>query len=684
MLGFRRTTKTSASSSPSSSVLPMLRALPPKMSNSSSSRKRQRRCLGLLSSRTATLILAVFALVVHWRAFLSLGQISVSLHQHHLQHHNHLRPASSSSSSSSYPSSATSSLQEVLWELEYAHGGLPKSGSTADSLFPSLEVISSSTGKDTDPYLPTSPSSSSETSRGSRLSSSPSRSAWRTLSFNIVPVHSRLTSPDITTADISERRRWNAIWWLVKVARLYFAVGVLCAAAGIVGVLRSDLRLTRLFLAHSSLDLLLTTLFFAALLLLFTSPTLRAAICEGFASGAKMQDWWFANAHAGAGAGAGAGASTLVGGTGGAAEAVAAATATAVAAATRYQQQHLKQIELQRQQVQKLAQSYAVGDSAISLQQKVALDAASSEADASSGIMPTPPSVDALVEQTLVFFGPDSNCDEALIQLALPVCLCIILLYTGLRVHFLLCVNRYVAKLWRKDCIKRGGLYMGMGSLLPLVRGSSKKSTSSAANSAGVLRWLRWRSRSRSGAFEDDEKSAAMDEEEANVFGGGQGSSDSDAETTRTTTTSSTSRTLVPTSSGSSSSGPEPCPNTSSTSSTPRSTTPLSSADSDHSSASTLLNVYESVPRSTMTMTLDLLRAAAAAFVTSSPFSLSGGASRQGSTHHHHQYHRHHHHHHHRMMADLEEAQPMLGGLDVVTIRRPPLGPSVSIETKRD
>ncbi|KAK0567114.1 hypothetical protein OC861_002889 [Tilletia horrida] len=635
---------------------------------STAKRRRKRRCLGLFSSQTATFVLASVALFAHLRAFLWLGQISVSLHQHqnflhsghhhhaHAHAHAHAHDGSIQALTSASTLTSTDPELEWLW-LDWDSSQLDQA-STRKQVLPLQSFGGASIG--TDPFPPQQSAQAPYQASKSLRPGSPR--SWRALKFNIVPAHSRLTSPDITTADSSERRRWSAIRWLVRFARVYFAVGAACAAAGIAGSIRSNLFMTRLFLAHSFLDLLLTTLSFTAFLLLFTSPTLRSAICEGFASGAKLEDWWLANANANANGNMWLKSTSS---NGRAADAVVAASATAMAAATRYTRQQ-QELMMQRQHEQMLH--------AAAVQNQLALDASKlstdSEASTSSTTaVPTPSSFDTFVEQTRVFFGPDSNCDEALIQVAFPFCLCIILAYTALRIHFLYCINRFVTKLWKKECAQRGlpvGLAQHGGSLLPLV--FSEKASKmgrrgtgfggrAAAWSTNDKSWLGWASGARrrgaggAGALQQHyahEKAGSRRMDYLTVPLSSPSDSESDSGLISTS--------LLAASSSASSS--------SSSASTPRSASPLSVV-SEGSSASSDDSSYG--PRSSIAFSL--IRAAAA----SAASRLALLMERQ-----------HQHHRAGRMLADLEEAEPMLGGMDVMTIRGPPSKPSISMQAKRD
>jgi len=647
-----------------------------------SKRRRHRRCLGLLSSRNATLALAVVALLIHSRVFVWLSRISlVHLHHHDGQaagHHQHPLFANTATADSflfDWHFEDVQDLNALLSPAVDRPGLLPPPPPA--SLAGASSSHSQDAGDATDPFFPSlvldhAPPKAAFNPRPLRFNRQPlesgastsPRSAWRKLSFNIVPVHSRLTSPDITTADVSERRRWKAIRWLVRAARVYFAVGALCAAAGVAGVLKSNLRLTRLFLAHSALDFLLTSLCSATFLLLFTSPTLRAAICEGFASGAKMQDWWLANTSAAnAASGGAASAEGAAAARGSAAEAVAAATATAVAAATRYQQQLLQRQRLRGAalQQQKYAQHgmLALQDdfdaSSVGASPASPLSTADAPVTATT-IVPCPPSVDALLEQTLVFFGPDSNCDDSLIQIALPACLCLILLYTTLRIHLLICVNRFVARLWRSECARQG-IYTGRGSLLPLVRSTStRKSPARGWNWSSLARWTGWwteRRRTRGTLFLGAEL-IQSEKGNADFLAVPLCSSESDSSDSDSRPRLGSSLLSDDTSSSAASS---------STSSTPRSTTPLSiTSDSSSSSKSTMSSGTGAAGH--LALTLGLLRAVAAVVAdAASSAAASAGAGRSRARN-------------RTRLADLdEEAQPILGGMDVVTIRRPALAP---------
>lgn len=92
-------------------------------------------------------------------------------------------------------------------------------------------------------------------------------------------------------AEDVERMQWDALRLVIGTLRWYILLSVICCCAGVVGVLRSNLLLSRLFVIHSFLDFLLSTLSLFALAIVCTYPTVRAHLCDEFGSG-EVQSWF--------------------------------------------------------------------------------------------------------------------------------------------------------------------------------------------------------------------------------------------------------------------------------------------------------------------------------------------------------------------------------------------------------
>ncbi|SJX60667.1 uncharacterized protein SRS1_11895 [Sporisorium reilianum f. sp. reilianum] len=97
-------------------------------------------------------------------------------------------------------------------------------------------------------------------------------------------------------AEDVERMQWDALRLVIRTMRWYIVLSVVCCCAGIVGVVRSQLLLSRLFLIHSFLDFLLSTLSLFALAIVCTYPSVRAHICDEFGSG-ELQAWFSSTAN---------------------------------------------------------------------------------------------------------------------------------------------------------------------------------------------------------------------------------------------------------------------------------------------------------------------------------------------------------------------------------------------------
>lgn len=92
-------------------------------------------------------------------------------------------------------------------------------------------------------------------------------------------------------AEDVERMQWDALRLVIGTLRWYILLSVVCCCAGVIGVLRSQLLLSRLFVIHSFLDFLLSTLSLLALAIVCTYPTVRAHLCDEFGSG-ELQAWF--------------------------------------------------------------------------------------------------------------------------------------------------------------------------------------------------------------------------------------------------------------------------------------------------------------------------------------------------------------------------------------------------------
>lgn len=86
-------------------------------------------------------------------------------------------------------------------------------------------------------------------------------------------------------AEDVERMQWDALRLVIGTLRWYILLSVVCCCAGVVGVLRSQLLLSRLFVIHSFLDFLLSTLSLFALAIVLTYPSVRAHLCDEFGNG---------------------------------------------------------------------------------------------------------------------------------------------------------------------------------------------------------------------------------------------------------------------------------------------------------------------------------------------------------------------------------------------------------------
>ena len=97
-------------------------------------------------------------------------------------------------------------------------------------------------------------------------------------------------------AEDVERMQLDALRLVIGTLRWYILLSVVCCCAGVIGVVRSQLLLSRLFVIHSFLDFLLSTLSLFALAIACTYPSVRAHLCDEF--GSRDFQSWFSSAKA--------------------------------------------------------------------------------------------------------------------------------------------------------------------------------------------------------------------------------------------------------------------------------------------------------------------------------------------------------------------------------------------------
>lgn len=212
------------------------------------SRSRSRpggNCLGLISPRTATLLLALLGLVAHIHTFV------------------HLK-----------------SLQESFPDVPKR---LPMLASSSTLASPTTKKAPSVS------HLPTplassisSQSEANEAAAGSYWSSLQEDGRWFNLLSNSSP---RNSSPADDQSQDEERRSWEAAKTLARLMRGYAALSALACLLGIVGVTKSHLLSTRIFVLASFLDVFLCALSLLSLSLLATYPEIRALACDQVSSG---------------------------------------------------------------------------------------------------------------------------------------------------------------------------------------------------------------------------------------------------------------------------------------------------------------------------------------------------------------------------------------------------------------
>lgn len=240
-----------------------------------------------VSPRTATLAIAILGIIIHLNTYSWLGSLSASLPDVPERGSGPAPPASAAFAPSADRFSHSAAKLDQLIDL---------AASDTDS------------AANKNVYLPEWVAEAKAYLKAQGLSfvprpgephaESPPKPVGRVKPKDAIPDH-RFDAPEPSSASFQylddgaediERMQWHALRLVISTLRWYILLSVLCCCAGVVGVLRSNLLLSRLFAVHSFLDFLLSTLSLFALAIVCTYPTVRAHVCDELGSG-ELQAW---------------------------------------------------------------------------------------------------------------------------------------------------------------------------------------------------------------------------------------------------------------------------------------------------------------------------------------------------------------------------------------------------------
>ncbi|SPO21219.1 uncharacterized protein UTRI_00696 [Ustilago trichophora] len=251
---------------------------------------------GCISPRTATLAIAILGIIIHLNTFSWLGALSSTLPD--VPERGAAPPASAAfiPSADRFAHSAAKADQLINLDI-YAH---PPSAAANDDASGNKNVYLPEWVAEAKAYLKAQGLTLVPTQGNSAEASSNKISTNNKASEATIP--GRFTDAASDASPISyqvledgaeqvERMQWDALRVVISTLRWYILFSVLCCCAGVIGVLRSQLLLSRLFVIHSFLDFLLSTLSLFALAIVCTYPSVRAHLCDEFGSG-ELQAWF--------------------------------------------------------------------------------------------------------------------------------------------------------------------------------------------------------------------------------------------------------------------------------------------------------------------------------------------------------------------------------------------------------
>lgn len=274
------------------------------------------RCFGVISSRVATLLLALFGLIAHMQTFKHLEVLYDSFPQ--IPHtRNGVLPVSpliSSLAEHKYANGRNGPRPSVIIRpsipadvvLDSEMNGMNNDQKLIESgtqTSKSNENVYSSSNNFAPVPSPTSDSTGSSTvSKAKSVAAAAAAMSSEDLIamvkptrwFNMLPTRpgeEKVTPEEaaIWRAQLKdqdeERKSWEAARILTTIMRFYSIASALACLFGVYGVLKSNLLATRLFFVSSFIDLFLLTLSVMSLCVIVTYPEVRAMLCEQISSG---------------------------------------------------------------------------------------------------------------------------------------------------------------------------------------------------------------------------------------------------------------------------------------------------------------------------------------------------------------------------------------------------------------
>lgn len=296
----------------------MLRVRSPSLASSRNLTNTKRsRCFGLISSRVATLLLALFGLIAHMQTFKhleilydSFPQIPhtrngvlpasppVGLWADHKYANGKNGPRPSVIIRPSVPANVVLDSEINMVNNDQKMNVIPSQGSTNK-----VNLQSSSTGSVSVSWPISEMTSSSTLSKAKSAAAAAAAMSSEdmiamvkpTLWFNMLPkrpMGEEKATPEeaaVWRAQLKdqdeERKSWEAARILTTIMRIYSMASALACLIGVYGVLKSSLLATRLFFVSSFVDLFLFTLSVMSLCIIVTYPEVRAMLCEQISSG---------------------------------------------------------------------------------------------------------------------------------------------------------------------------------------------------------------------------------------------------------------------------------------------------------------------------------------------------------------------------------------------------------------
>lgn len=418
-----------------------------------STSSRRSRCLGFISPRTATLLLALLGVIAHLQTFRNLAVLHDSF-----PHVPKLREVGGPSQHQHHQGTETSHLSTTFSAASISPEGLPSYPPSSPAHDLAEEYLASVRPSRWFNLLPKRPWGEDQRndvgSNGNGVHSSPEEVAiWR----------AQQRGQD------EERKSWELARRLTKIMRVYAFLSAMACMLGVYGVLKSKLGATRIFVISSFLDVFLFALSLVSFCIIITYPGVRAMLCEQISSGeihAFLSYMHGANEDAAVAAtssAAAAGASSRLPDTSTVSSLTSAAAALVIAPVTDDTDAPTATSAALQPAARIL--SYATGPL-----WKRAFSSATANADGSSfaHIYWWDTLLDDMLE--------NESCDDIFISVLVPLGLVVCLTYLAFRIHFLFVIRSYYTNLLRN----RAGYYL----CPPSASSTSSSDTGSNSNKA--------------------------------------------------------------------------------------------------------------------------------------------------------------------------------------------------------